>query len=380
MNARRVGIFRLQLFKPSEGFIESQAQQLRRWQPIYVGRRRFGIGPERAQVAMPSARRAAGRAIDLLRVSVMRQGGPFMRALPAPPPALIHAHFAVDAVFAQPVARALGVPLLTTLHGFDVTRSSWDMLRSGRPNLINAVARRAELQREGALFLCVSEFIRQAALARGFPAERLRVHYIGIDCSRIEPRRHAGEDGLIVHVARLVEKKGTTYLLQALARLRRQVPEARLVIIGDGPLRPSLEAEARALGIADAVQFLGVLGNAEVLQWISRAAVKVVPSVTGPDGDMEGFGIVNLEAGAQGVPVVGSRSGGIVEAIHDGYSGLLCDERDVDGLARQITRLLADRPLRERIGQQARRFVEARFDLRRQTALLEDVYDELVGA
>lgn len=373
-----VGIFRLQLFKPSEGFIASQAERLHRYRPTYMGRRLFGAAPSGADVVTPPGSRLR-QWRHLVEISGMRRATPFLDALGERRPALLHAHFAVDAVFAAPVARSLGVPLMTTLHGFDVTRTGWDMLRSGRPSLINGVIGRRSLLRDGQLFLCVSEFIRKAAIARGFPPERLRVHYIGIDCERLRPREDAGDDRLILHVGRLVEKKGTSYLLRALAALKRRHPDARLVIAGDGPLRLALEQEAQSLGVMDSVQFLGVVRNDEVLKLVRQAAVMVVPSVTGADGDAEGFGIVNIEAGAQGVPVVGFRSGGIVEAVEDGYSGFLAEERDVDGLAAHLGRLLEDRPLRVRTGRNARQWVEDRFDLSTQTGKLERIYDEIAS-
>ena len=165
------------------------------------------------------------------------------------------------------------------------------MLKSLRPALVNGVLFRRDLYRTSRLFLCVSEFIRKAAIARGYPVERLRVHYIGIDTSRLLARRRAEIGGLIVHVGRLVEKKGTHYLLQAFARLKPAFSDARLVIIGDGPLRTALETEARALGLGADCSFLGVQPNEEALRWVRKAAIMVVPSVTASDGDMEGFGI-----------------------------------------------------------------------------------------
>lgn len=382
MTGREVGVFRLQLFKPSEGFIQSQAEALRRFRPVYVGRKRFGPAPAQARVATPNARTGWARVANFVRIGALRQPEPFLHAWPAPgpAPALIHAHFAIDSVFALPLAKQLGVPLLTTLHGFDVTRAPQDMLRSGRPSLVGGVLWRKQLQAQGRMFLCVSEFIRRAAIASGFPAERLRVHYIGIDCTKLALRDHAGEDGLVVHVARLVEKKGTAYLLRAFAGLRTRHPAARLVVIGDGPLRPSLEALSRDLGIADAVEFKGVMRNEQVLHWIARAAVMVVPSVTAADGDAEGLPIVNLEACAQGVPLVAFDSGGIAEAVEHGYSGFLSEERDIDGLQSHIDALLSDSSLRMRVGGQARRLVEQRFNIQKQTAELEDIYDELAPA
>lgn len=367
-----VAMLRLQLFKPSETFITAQASQLRRYEPVFVGRKLFG-DPGRARVILPRQGR-----VDILRQVLLRDMSGY-GALTAERPILIHAHFAIDAVYALPLARRLGVPLVTTLHGFDVTRTDANLLRSGSPAWVNGVLFRRALQRQGAVFLCVSEFIRQAALERGFPEEKLRVHHIGIDIAGITRRDGPGEEGLIVHVARLVEKKGTTYLLQALARIAPRLPAARLAIIGDGPLRAALEAEAARLGIADRVRFLGMRSNAEVLDWDARAAVKAVPSVTAADGDREGLPTVITETAARGVPVVAFDSGGIAEAVVHGQTGLLAPERDVVGLAAHLERLLSDPALRQTMGAAARARAEVNFDIVRQTAQLEDIYHEISG-
>jgi colanic acid/amylovoran biosynthesis glycosyltransferase len=377
LEGRSVGIFRLQLFKASEIFIHSQAGTLARYRPLYIGRRLFSR-PSAVEMAVPAAAGKVANALTFAQIALMRRAAPFVKAMAGRRPQLLHAHFAIDAVFALDLAKRLKVPLITTLHGFDVTRSDWDMLRSARPSLIQGMLGRRRLQSEGRLFICVSEFIKRAALARGFPADRLLVHYIGIDCSQLQAREGAGEDDLLVHVGRLVEKKGTTYLLQALVEVRRKRPQAQLVIIGDGPLRAALDAEVARLGLTGAVRFLGTQPNPDVLRWIARAAVMIVPSVTASDGDMEGFGIVNIEAGAQGVPVVGFDSGGVSEAIKHGYSGLLSPERDVEGLAASITHLLEDSSARQQMGANARSHVLQNFNIVHQTAALEALYDDVL--
>jgi len=377
MRRDSVAIFRLQLFKPSETFITAQADHLRRYAATYIGRTLFGKDSGR-RVVVPDSVRSPASIAQQLSLQLFRNPNAFARRMRADGirPDLIHAHFGIDGVYAASLAAKLRVPLITTLHGFDVTRTDADMLLAGRPALVNGVLFKRRLQAQGTLFICVSEFIQKAALMRGYPAEKLRLHYIGIDTKRLNPRTHAGEDGLLLHVARLVQKKGTSDLLRAFARILPEHPAARLVIVGDGPLRPALEAEARQLGIFERVEFLGVLSNDEVLAWDARAAIKVVPSITAENGDQEGLGIVNLEAGALGVPVVAYDSGGIAEAIEDGQTGLLAREGDVDGLASHLSLLLSDPQLRLRMGSAARRYVEAKFDIGKQTGRLEALYDE----
>jgi glycosyltransferase involved in cell wall biosynthesis len=370
----RVGVFRLQLFKRSETFIPAQVGRYRRYRPIYIGRKLFGEAPHGAEVVTP-----ATDPLTAARLLALGDAGPFVQALGDRRIDVLHAHFAIDAVFALPLARRLGVPLVTTLHGFDVTTTDQAMLRSGRPALIASVLRRRALQRDGAQFLCVSEFIRRAALARDYPAERSIVHAIGVDLERLRPSSDS-QPGLIVHVARLVEKKGTTFLLQALARLAGSRPDVQLVVVGEGPLRPALEAEAGRLGLGEKARFLGAQTHEETLNWMRRASLIAVPSVTAASGDSEGLPTVVFEAGGLAVPVVASDTSGIPEAVKDGETGLLAPPGDVEALADRLERILSDQGLRDTLGRQARALMETRFDLARQTFLLEECYDQIRGA
>lgn len=378
MSKIKIGIFRLQLFKPSEGFITSQTGAFSKYQPVFIGRKLFGAPLANECITLKPINQSISVFLGHIGVLLFRLPGAFLKLLRGVNLSLMHAHFAVDGVAALPLAKRLNIPLVVTLHGMDVTRSTFDMLISGSPNLINYAIYRKQLLTNAALFICVSDFIKNAALAKGFPERKLLVHYIGIDCERLTMREDLGEDGLIVHVGRLVEKKGTIYLLNAFAKVKKIIPTAELVIIGDGPLRASLEYKANALGVKDSVKFLGVQPNQIVLQWVRRAAVMAVPSVTAVDGDMEGFGIVNIEASAQGVPVVGFRSGGIPEAIVDGKTGFLVEERDVTGLAKNITDLLTNPQLRLDLGKQGRKNVEDNFDIKKQSIKLEAIYDDLI--
>ena len=377
---REIVIFRNNLFRISEPFITQQAQHLRRYTPLYMGRFRFGDAPGRAHsLALQDPGQDPGSLRRWPAIGwqmITRSPEPYLNMLKDRRPSLIHAHFGVDAVYALPIARRLRIPLVTTFHGFDATLSTAALLSS--PAWANYPLFRRRLAREGNLFLCVSSFIRDRVLAMGFPEERTRIHAIGVDCQAIRPRTPVEETPTILHVARLVEMKGTQYLLRALARLPPRQAGVRLVIIGDGPLRRALQALTRSLGLATRVDLLGALAHAEVMVWMRRAAMLVLPSVTTSTGRVEGLGMVLLEAAATGVPVIGSAVGGIPEGIRDGETGFLVPERDAAALAARLETLLDEPATRLRMGVQARAFVERHFDLRRQTDRLEDLYDSLL--
>jgi glycosyltransferase involved in cell wall biosynthesis len=371
--AREVAVFRHNLFKVSEPFIAQQAQGLRRYRPVYLGRLRCGDPPPGAEcLALQDL--APRWPLPLAGWQILtRDTRPYRRLLGSRRPSLIHAHFGVGGVYALPLARRLGIPLVTTFHGFDATLATPAMLCS--PEWAQYRLLRGRLARQGDLFLCVSSFIRDRLLAMGFPEARTRVHYIGVDCEAIRARDPGEETATILHVARLVEVKGTEYLIRAFAQVATRLPECRLVIIGDGPRRRRLEALAGSLALGERVRFLGAQSHAEVLQWMRKAAVLALPSVRTATGRVEGLGMVSLEAAASGVPAIGSRLGGIPEAVIDGRTGFLVPERDVDALARKLLDLLEDSAERHRMGGEARAHVERNFDLRRQTEALESLYD-----
>ena len=369
---REVAIFRHNLFKISEQFITQQAQQLRCYKPLYLGRLRFGDPP--AQAASLALQDLSSWPLPgIVWQTITRTPRPYRRLLRDRRLSLIHAHFGVEGVYALPLARRLKIPLVTTFHGFDATLSTAALLCS--PAWANYPLFRRRLARQGDLFLCASSFIRDRVLAMGFPEGRTQIHYIGVDCGAIRPRDPVEETPTILHVARLVEVKGTEFLIRAFERLAPKHTGVQLVIIGDGALKRPLQALAKSLRLEHRIHFLGALAHGQVLAWMRKAMMLLLPSVRTATGRVEGLGMVMLEAAATGVPVIGSDVGGIPEAVIDGKTGFLVPERDVDILARRMDDLLADPAMRYRMGDQARKFIELKFDIRQQTRILEGFYD-----
>lgn len=377
MSVREIAIFRHNLFKISETFITQQAQHLVRYKPLYLGRLRYGEPPPGAEsLALQDLAPRWSLALSGWQV-LTRSARSYRRLLAGRRPSLIHAHFGVNGVYALPLARQLGIPLVTTFHGFDATLTTPALFSS--PEWAQYRFFRGQLAREGALFVCASSFIRDRVLAMGFPAARTRVHYVGVDCEAIRVRDPGEETPTILHVARLVEVKGTEFLIRAFAAAANADPSVQLVIIGEGPLKRRLRALVQSLGLAPRVIFLGARPHVEALGWMRKAAMLVLPSVRTFTGRAEGLGQVLLEAAATGVPVIGSRGGGIPESVIDGRTGFLVPERDPDALARRMIELLHDPSLRHRMGADARAHVECNFDIRRQTATLENLYDAVVS-
>jgi glycosyltransferase involved in cell wall biosynthesis len=372
--SRKVAIFRLQLFKTSETFILAQARKLQRYKPVFVGRKLFSAAPQGVEVVTPPADR-----LTQARLVLARDMSSIARAADFRDLDLVHTHFAVDGVYAMRLARRIRRPLVVTIHGFDVNLTDRALIASRRPALINYRLFRRSLQRSGATFLCVSDFIRRQALMRGFPQERTSLHYLGIDIEKLTPGCEPEQANLIVQVGRLVEKKGVRFSIDALARLQALGVLAELAVIGEGPLQSELEAHAQAAGVASRVRFLGARPHSETVEWMRRAAVILAPSVTASTGDAEGLPTVVLEAAAVGKPVIACDNGGTAEAILNDRTGIIVPERDVEGLARSLEQLLSDADMRHAMGSAARAHMVASFDSRGQTARLETIYDEVCG-
>lgn len=365
-------IFRERLLAQSETFIVEQARTLRRYRPVLAGlcRTHPALSHELREVVLgPGSGQVGKAAAALFRRFPVAPG--FVKNLQACSPSILHAHFATDAVQALPLAKKLSLPLVVSLHGFDVTstESAHQRTRSGRQYIAN----RERLFQDATSFICVSKFIRNAAIQAGFPESKLHVHYTGIDCGKFPYSQQFRDPNLVVFVGRLVEKKGCAHLLNALHLVQKSQPAVRVEIIGDGPLRNELQDLARALGVN--ALFRGVQSPAEVQRSMARARVLCNPSVTAKDGDMEGFGMVFAEAQAVGTPVVSFAHGPICEAVSHGHTGLLAPEGEVPCLAQYLTTLLTRDGLWASMSERAAIWVRQNFDLRKQADTLEQLYD-----
>ncbi|MBV8671953.1 MAG: glycosyltransferase [Acidobacteriaceae bacterium] len=380
MAADSILIFRSELLPPSETFILEQARTMRSFRPVFAGLKRLPDGLRLSDASMIAMSGPDNSIRDRLRRRFFleaRLGPRFLSQLARQFPALVHSHFAVDACLALPISKRLRIPLVVTLHGYDVTRKD-EYLRRTAPGRIY-LRRRRELWQNASLFVCASEYIRRKALARGFPEEKLWVHRIGVDLERFRPRtRAAGPSQMVLFAGRLVENKGCIHLIRAMATVQQKLPHARLVILGDGPLRASLETEARAR-LRNCL-FAGMQSHFQVRRWMEQAALLAMPSLEVTSGDSEGLGMVMCEAQALGLPGIAFRGTGVEEALAQGDSGLLVAPGDEPALAEAIVRVLTDESLQDSLGIAGRRNAETRFDLRRQTAILEDKYREVIGS
>ena len=365
-------IFRSNLLAASETFILSQGEGLTTFRAVYLGARKVDgieVPCERSFLINTGGWLGKCRELAFKRFGLLGPGQ--SRALAALQPCLIHAHFGPDAIFALALARRCQIPLIVTFHGYDAT-STDDFL--GKCSFIHKeyLRRRADLARFGSRFIAVSQFVKGKLLAQGYPEEKIVVHHIGVDLELFQASPQLVRRPVVLFVGRLIKVKGCSYLIRAMREVESTCPEAELVVIGDGPLRDELEREAaQCLG---RYRFLGSQPPHVVREWLNLAKVFSVPSITTEEGHAEAFGIVFAEAQAMGVPVASFSSGGIPEAVADGVTGLLAPEGDWPRLAANIARLLGDEALWQEMSRQAQDRVRSRFDLKRQSQILEEIY------
>jgi glycosyltransferase involved in cell wall biosynthesis len=281
-------------------------------------------------------------------------------------PSLFHAHFGPDACEVISLARALDVPLVVSLHGYDITNTDRSL-----PRLY--LRRLRGLKTIGARFICVSNFIREQALAKGFPAEKTIVHYTGIDTDFFRAEPSTPRCPMVLFVGRLVPMKGCEYLIRAMTHVQAAMPEAKLVVIGHGPLRKKLEQQA-STSLCN-FEFLGAQSPSVVREWMNRATVFSTPSIVAESGEAEGFGMVFAEAQAMGLPIAGFATTCVPEVVAQDQSGFLVPERDWEALAAKVLVLLQDKSLWNQFSQAGRIRVTKMFNIRRQTPLLEDIYE-----
>lgn len=247
---------------------------------------------------------------------------------------VVHAHWFIPQGIVQSVFKS--PPFVVTGHGGDVTGLNTGLMRRLKACVL---ARAAGVTTVSHHLAGVLDGIR--------PGTPVEIVPMGCDTARFgaahRVENYFEQNGrkVILFVGRLAEKKGVTYLIEAM----RQVENALLVIAGDGPLRQSLAEQAVPLG--DKIRFLGSKTHDELVAVYASADVFAAPSVEAKNGDIEGFGLVFLEAMASGLPVVASRSGGIPDVVKDGVNGLLVEPANAVDLAEKLNAVLQSPPLAE---------------------------------
>ena len=263
--------------------------------------------------------------------------------------------------------------VVTTFHGYDL--SSYIKQKGNRIY--------EKLVERGDLFLPISTLWRNELIKLGCAQEKTVVHRMGIDIGRFgfSPRK-VRKDGKIsiLTVARLIEKKGVQYGIQAVAKVLKHYPDVEYKIAGDGPLKRDLIDLINKLKVNENVKLLGWKQRDEISELMGHADILLAPSVTDKNGDQEGIPVVLMEALALGMPVISTYHSGIPELVQDGKSGFLVDERDVDGFAEKIGYLIKHPDIWEEMGLKGRESVQRNHDINKLNDRLVELYREVLGS
>ena len=286
---------------------------------------------------------------------------------------IIHCQFGDLGLQGLSLRQIVGGPtkLVTSFRGYDASLSV-----HGKPGVYD------ELFREGELFLPVSHSLKKRIVDQGCPEEKIVVLPSGIDCDKLKYLKRTlpkGELTKVLTIGRLVEKKGITDAIEAIARV---VESGRCVtydVVGEGVLRPNLEQLIEERGMQTHIRLLGRRTHDEVIRLLQGAHILMAPSLTAADGDQEGIPNSIKEAMAVGLPVISTLHSGIPELVEDGVSGFLVQERDVDALADRLSYLI-DHPERwASMGKAGRACVETYYDIKTLNDRLVALYAHLCG-
>lgn len=262
-------------------------------------------------------------------------------------------------------------PLITFFHGVDMS-TSVDV----DPGVYDELFTYLDLA------LPISEYWQKRLVGLGYDQEKICVHYLGIDCEKFNYQQRVHSSGQLIRfitISRLVEKKGIEYALRAFAEITKENENIEYVLIGDGPLRKSLEKLIKKLGIANKVRLLGSRTQEEIRELSKDAHIFLAPSITAANGDTEGIPVSIMEAMAMGLPVISTHHSGIPELVQDGVTGFLVNEKNVLMLSERMRNMINHPELWSVMGKAGRDRVFAEFNAQKQNDRLVEIFNECIA-
>lgn len=315
----------------------------------------FRVEPVRMQIAI-------GRRLPSAMYSRMLAG--FLKRIGTE---VVLAEYGPTGVVVLDACSASEIPVIVHFHGYDAyKRELLAEMRNSYQRLFHSAFR----------VVAVSNHMVDQLALLGCPPDRVILNPCGVDLNKFDGARPAEVGPLFLALGRFVEKKGPLLTLKAFAQVAKSEAAARLVMLGDGPLRQHCIELAKELAVDDKVDFSGTVSHQEAAAWMRKTRCFVQHSRRAKDGDSEGTPVALLEASSSGLPIVSTRHAGIPDAVVDGVGGFLVDEGDVDGMARHMLCLARDPALAGRMGTAGRRHIEAHYSLEKSLARLRQVLGE----
>jgi len=289
---------------------------------------------------------------------------------------VIHSHWIIPNGLVGGICKKIfGIPHVTTVHGSD----------------INIIKKSKILRRICSFILhnsdritANSSYTKKVILSIDDRAKnKVEVVPMGVDINRFKSndsmnlKEFFGVEYLILTVGRLIDWKGTKYLIIAMKEIIKKFPNSKLIIGGNGPEKGKLEKLTEELNLERNVVFTGYIKNVDLSKYYSSVDVFILPSIN-LNRLTEALGVVLLEAMACGTPVIGSNVGGIPDIIKDGYNGFLVPEKSLEDLAGKIIQLLSNKELAEKFGANGLETVRERFSWELVSAEFREIYGEMI--
>lgn len=262
------------------------------------------------------------------------------------------------------------LPLVAHFHGFDAYRS--DVLDRYRDDYLR-------LFEVAAALVAVSRDMVRQLESLGAPPDRIVLNPYGVDTGVFHGARVEEAPPHLLSVGRFVEKKAPDHVLRAFHALANRRPDARLTMVGDGPLLPGCRELASSLGIGHLVRFPGMLAHRQVAREMRQARLFVQHSVRAANGDAEGTPVAVLEAGATGLPVVATRHMGIEDAVIHGETGFLVEEGDLSTMTERLIELVDDPSRAADMGRRAQQRIRAEYSVERSIGRLWMLLESMIG-
>jgi len=279
-----------------------------------------------------------------------------------------HSHLFLTTYSAVKTAKKLGIPSIVTIHGVLAKR---DIVTNFlQYSYFYTLA--SQIFHNNTITICLTRSDAEQIANFGCPHEKIRVVPNPVDTELFKPLFVIEEDNLVVWVGRFVLEKGLKYLIEAARIVVSSNKNAKFLLVGKGPLRQSLNYLIRTLNLDDCVSIIGPIEREKIPKILARASIFAFPSIK------EGMPKAILEAMSAGKAIVASNISGLSEIIENDFNGVLVQPRNANALASKIITLLEDKPVRNRLGRNARETVLKRFTWKRVLNQLDGVYKEAV--
>lgn len=277
---------------------------------------------------------------------------------------VVLAEYGTHAHSILPFIKKAGLPLVVHFHGYDASTTE----------VVKKLENYREIFKYASKVIAVSKKMEQMLLQMGCPEDKLVYNVYGPqpEFLKVQPTFSKKQ---FVAIGRFTDKKAPYYTILAFEKTVKNHPDAKLFMAGDGQLLNSCKNLVKHLDIQNQVEFLGVIAPERYRELLSESLAFVQHSITAESGDMEGTPLAVLEASVAGLPVVSTIHAGIPDVIINGKTGLLCEEHDVNATAHNMSALLTQEGLAEKLGQAGKQNIKIHFSLERHIQVLQEILE-----